>query len=232
MTTNSILDDQLFFSKLRNNQKRGKGLLILFYVHLVMAVINLGMTLRWHFLSDAQLHKEFFSSSSSSNDWYEYLQNYFALGYLTLHIASTIWFIVWFKGLYANLYNSRLKPLRFQRTMASISWFLPVIALYRPFLIMREIWTAMQTYLTKHLDGFRTKPFAILGVWWLFFNLSKITNRLSIYHIFHSEEVAAIKAHLIQFDIDSVIQLITVLVTIQLIKDTSNLELQFYICYN
>lgn len=231
METNLLLDDGFSPNKLTGDTKLGKVLLVIFYMHVGVALINLVMTFNWHFFSDEELYREFISDDVQLNSFYDYFHLIFAFFYCGLHLLSIVWFIKWFRRLYANLHKSQLKPLLYKESMAITSWFIPILALYRPFQIMREIWEVLQDYFSKYLVGFRRKSMAIIGIWWFFFNVSKITNRLSIFNLFRADDVETIKSCLILYDIDAIIQLVTVLVTIKLIRETMDLEQQFYATY-
>lgn len=78
-------------------------------------------------------------------------------------IATIFFFIRWFRRAYFNLYL--LDGVRLSRTegWAAGAWFVPLLNLYLPFFIFREIWMQTQRNIPE-----KTAPVSpgILWVWW------------------------------------------------------------------
>ena len=104
-------------------------------------------------------------------------------------IIAVIFYFIWVRRAYRNLHSLQLKPTEFSSGWAIGSYFVPILNLFRPFRIMKEIWFGSQPILSEensyesesHL-GLSSTGF--LQVWWAAFLIdgfvSNISFRLSL----------------------------------------------------
>lgn len=86
----------------------------------------------------------------------DYYAAYWPVNELVLYLLLTIYFILWFRRAYTNI-RRQGKQTRYAPGWAAGSWFVPVINLWYPYQIMREIWEYT----------FRaSRSAAIVGWWW------------------------------------------------------------------
>lgn len=79
-------------------------------------------------------------------------------------IASIIAFLRWFRRAYWNLHVLHPMVPRWSEGWAAGAWFVPFLNLWRPFQIMKEIWTGMHGAAPMHSS--RAENTAPLGIWW------------------------------------------------------------------
>lgn len=113
----------------------------------------------------------------------EQIQNIIHVGVLLSTITCCIIFLLWFKREYHNLHAINPK-LKYKEAWAIWSWFIPVINLWRPYQIMKEIYIHATTTEKKEIhpeeEEIITTP--IIDLWWLLWIasnvLSQVNNRL------------------------------------------------------
>ncbi|WP_116106563.1 DUF4328 domain-containing protein [Lewinella sp. IMCC34191] len=104
------------------------------------------------------------------------------MGYLCVLVASAFTFIRWFRRAYFNLH---LLPVRVDHGegWAAGSWFVPILNVFRPYQIMRELFVKSE-YLLRDNDRLEKSWFnySLLGTWWgvwaVFGVLDRIGSRL------------------------------------------------------
>lgn len=110
------------------------------------------------------------------------IESFISIGILFSTITCCIIFLLWFKREYYNLHAINPK-LKYKETWAIWSWFIPIINLWRPYQIMKEIYihaTTTKKEKTNSEEEITTTP--IIDLWWLLWIasnvLSQVTNRL------------------------------------------------------
>lgn len=102
------------------------------------------------------------------------------IGYLFFFLLSAVFFLFWFKRAYDNLHKRILK-CDFASGWAIGSWFVPIISLYRPYNIMKEL-VKKNNLIIQHRDknlSLNTKTFYI-GLWWICWIIANTIRRNSI----------------------------------------------------
>jgi hypothetical protein len=96
----------------------------------------------------------------------ELITGFIGLVQILLNILCIIFFIRWFKRAYTNL--SLRVPTETTPGMTIGAWFIPIVSLYKPFQIMKEMWTKSIAILTKTYEKKDAKSSnGLLGIWWL-----------------------------------------------------------------
>jgi hypothetical protein len=100
-----------------------------------------------------------------------------ALFSVPVHIATAVFFLIWLNRSYKNLYALRPTHLEFSSGWAVGYWFVPFIALWRPFQVVREVWwesdpeiPSEHKFLTASLHSAPT----YMGFWWAFWIASNV----------------------------------------------------------
>lgn len=110
------------------------------------------------------------------------VQGVIALLMVPVYVATIVTFLIWLNRSYKNLEPLRASYLKFSSGWAVGYWFIPILALFRPFQVVREIWWESdpeipdgQLFLTESLHGAPT----YMGVWWGFWLVSNVANRFA-----------------------------------------------------
>ena len=96
-----------------------------------------------------------------SNDTREQLV---AIVYLIVFIISIVTFIQWFRRAYYNL--GIRKKTEHAEGWAAGCWFVPIISLYWPYKIMKEMWVGTNELIRAKTTEPVNKATGIIGVWW------------------------------------------------------------------
>jgi len=84
--------------------------------------------------------------------------------HLIAYIASGVVFIQWFRRAYYNLHQ-RVTDLNDSEVWAAGGWFVPIVNLYKPYQIMRELYTRTSALLTRQQVPHTAPDMRILGGW-------------------------------------------------------------------
>ena len=208
--------------KLRPNEQRAKIAMLLIFIVLGIDVLSgFSSYLQYNLLTAIANGEEISQAAAEANDAREGL---IGLANLAAYIISAVMFIRWFRRAYYNL-NLKGARLEHEDSAAASSWFIPVVNLFRPYQIMKELYTEAKNYLQRNdieVDGLLDTN--ILGVWWTLWIISGLVGQVVFRFYRNAEEIN----ELINMTIaDMVLVLIGIplaLVTIKIIKDYSNVE--------
>lgn len=103
--------------------------------------------------------------TSTAVDVFSVFQALGTVTHLILIVLSIVVFIRWLRRAYYNLAAVGIDTGQAEN-QAAIAWFLPIISMYRPYQITREIW---QT--TQRLGTGVITPHSLLRLWWVLFLL-------------------------------------------------------------
>jgi Domain of unknown function (DUF4328) len=155
------------------NANRAKTIIIIFYVllalQLAMMVGNYFQMILLQDFKQGNIDME----RATQNDL---RQGIIGSGYLLALVFSIIYFIRWFRRAYHNLERADI-PIDHAEGWAAGAWFVPLINLFRPFQIMREIWTKTQQVVSRDEE---LKPGSLLGWWWAAYLLNNIIGNISV----------------------------------------------------
>lgn len=94
--------------------------------------------------------------------------------YLIFYLSAIIFFLNWFRRAYGNLYRVR-SFLRYSEWMATWSFFLPIINLFRPYKIAMELAAGIR-YKIKDVHPHYSSEInlSVIGVWWTLYIASGV----------------------------------------------------------
>lgn len=102
-----------------------------------------------------------------------------------VYIPTIVAFVMWFRRAYFNLHSLGI-PLKHTEGWAAGAWFIPILFLFWPFRIMREIYE-----FTYKLGHGKAAPMTwILGIWWAFWVIRYLAEGISGQLIGYSESVS------------------------------------------
>ena len=106
--------------------------------------------------------------------------------YLGVFVASVIAFLAWINGASANLQSLGVQEQRFSPGWAVGAWFVPIVMLFRPYQIMKEIWQgscpANGDTTAAEREGAPVSP--LLGFWWAAWLVSNWLSNLVLKNLF------------------------------------------------
>lgn len=207
-------------SLIRPNIRRAKYAIILIWVVLLLELISILSSYLQIGILHALNEGQYISDEAlTSNDNRE---TYIAIIYAVVYIISIVTYIMWFRRAYYNL-NIRAK-CNHSEGWAAGCWFVPIISLYRPYQIMKEMWEKTDAILKTYNADYIKKSTLIVGVWWVVWIGSNIVQNIILRSSFYGETIEGFINSTWADLIVSVIGIPLALLAIFVIKDYSNRE--------
>lgn len=208
---------------LRPNENRANTAIIIFWIILVTKIATLLSSFyQYRLLQTVASGGEVSHISATVNDIFARM---IAVISFLASIVAIITFIQWFRRAYYNL-HLKVKHLSFSEGWAAGCWFVPIINLFRPFQIMKELFVETDLFLFKRNTEIRAKlATPIIGWWWALWILS------SMFESFYAQISLYLNSSLDQMIfrtvlniISSIITIVLSLITIKMIKNYSSVE--------
>ncbi len=205
---------------LKPNERRAKNAITLIWVILALEVASLiSAYLQYNLLYTFENGGWVSPKSADVNDLRELV---ISITYMVMFIISAVFFIQWFRRAYFNL-HLLVKPLSHTEGWAAGSWFVPIISLYRPFQIMKELYEETSAYL--RIEGVvKNESFStqFLSWWWALWILSNFLGQI-IFRLPTETMDQLINATMVNI-IAHIIGIPLALITIKVIKEYANME--------
>ncbi|MDR2651069.1 MAG: DUF4328 domain-containing protein [Prevotellaceae bacterium] len=209
--------------KLKSNAQRAKNAILLTWIVLGLTVISLFSSYMQYDLLQIAVNDGYITEEqANAND------NREAFIGIVLGIASIVFliiFIMWFRRAYYNIHqklNSR--RLTFSEGWAAGAWFVPIINLFRPYQIMKELYYETKKLLTDkgYTVSYTTN---CLGWWWALWIISVIIGQVLFRTWLKQPETLDEFISATTLDmVSSVVEIVLAIVTIKVIKDYSLVE--------
>lgn len=207
---------------LRPNKKRAKIAMLFVYIVMAFDVISIFSDyLQYNLLIAASEGEIINEDEVLFNDLRQQL---IAVVYLLMIITSGILFILWFRRAYYNLHQ-KTEYLSYSEGWAAGSWFVPVLCLFRPFQIMKELYVETDKILSNRLMGYQAKINTwILGSWWALWIINNFLGNIIFRTSINMETIEGIMTNTELSMVSSGIGIILGFLTVNLIKNYSEME--------
>ncbi len=131
---------------------------------------------------------------------------------------SGITFIMWFRRAYYNLHQC-YKPVRFSEGWAAGAWFVPILNLFRPFQIMKELFDLNNYLLAKNgIKNIKTFPAFYVSTWWAFWLINNAMIQILSKVSPEGDEVQSLSNESLFYIGQSIISILAGLLIIKIIK--------------
>ena len=207
---------------LKPNHQQSKNLIILIWIVLILDVVSFISSYYQYTLLQAIANGHNFPIETlTANDTRE---RYIALAYLAAFIISAITFAEWFRRAYYNLHQ-KVSHLSHNEAWAAGSWVVPIINVYRPYQIMKELYRETKEYLTHHgIEINQSLSTKYLGYWWaLWITNGVIGNGLFRISI-KAKTLDEITSLTIGYMISYIIGIALAFITLKVIRDYAKIE--------
>jgi hypothetical protein len=159
---------------LKPNNKRAAYTIYAMYANLILASITLIAL-----LNESRVMKNFMLGTEISDFTYE-MTDFLTIGAAILKIivliSSAVFFIMWFRRAYYNL-HLRESYCNYSEAQAAWSWFVPILSLFRPNEIMREMVERTSTMLNL-AEQEVSKTRNIVLFWWMTWVIQNIASQI------------------------------------------------------
>ena len=209
-------------NKLKPNGQRAKNAIILIWIMLALDSISLiSGYFQYDLLQMVANGNEISIEQANANDSREQI---ISLLYLIAYIISAITFIQWFRRAYYNL-HLRVTNLSYPEGWAAGSWFIPILCLFRPYQIMRELHVETKALLTRKAvvinSNFTTST---LGVWWAFWLVNNAMGQFVFRYAQRAETIEELTISTLTSMATNIIGVLLALLTIKVIANYAAVE--------
>jgi Domain of unknown function (DUF4328) len=212
-------------SALKPNDQRGNLAVLLIWIVLGLEILSLiSGYFQFDLLNEVKNGANVSTGKATANDLREGI---LGIIYGIAYLISGITFIQWFRRAYFNLHQ-KVDGLSHTEGWAAGSWFVPIVNLFRPFQIMKEMFIETKAYLIKNNISFNeeinTKN---LGIWWTLWIINNFLGQIIFHYSKNSETVDQLLNFTIINLVSNVFGILLAVITIKVIKDYINLEEKF-----
>lgn len=206
---------------MRPNAQRAKTAIAFLWIYLSVEVISgISYYFQMRLLQDANSGRMIDMATANANDMRQLL---IAVVFLLVYIGTIITFIMWFRRGYYNLH--RIVPhLSQSERWAAGAWFVPILNLFRPYTIMKEMVYETEDVLAKAELIERKNRVRQVGIWWaLWISYSVISNIISRIEL-KNDDIDSLIFTSGANVIISVLCIPLTIITVRMIKDYSQME--------
>ncbi len=168
-----------------DNTENAKWAQRLIWVVMVIDLIGLFSSYFQYDLLIAVQNQEFVSQeSANANDLREQI---IGIIYTVAYLTSAVFFIRWFRNAYLNL--SKRTVINSSISMAIWGWIIPIISVFKPYQIMKEMWTDSSLKIRLKDPDYIEPSTTIIGVWWFFWLVTNVVGNYILKYTFKSETI-------------------------------------------
>ncbi|MEN8122771.1 MAG: DUF4328 domain-containing protein [Bacteroidota bacterium] len=222
-----------YFAKINliDNSKRAKYAMNVFFG---ISILNLIAVLSGYFefellerIRDAEMFTE---QEASVNDL---RQGVIGILQTVLSITSIVLFLNWFRRAYGNLHRIGTNNLEHNETMAIWSFVIPIVSLFRPYKIAKEIAVEYGNRLSGINSNYKSSiNFSIIGLWWTFFLIANYIGQFAFKSVLKDDTIEQMIASTQAYMISDFIDIPAALLTLLMIKQISKEETMLFENYN
>lgn len=207
---------------LKSNEQRAKNAITLIWIVLALEILSLiSGYFQYDLLQAVANGGEISIETANENDTREQI---IGVIYLIAFIISGITFIQWFRRAYYNL-HLMVNHLSHSEDRAAGSWFIPLVRLYRPYQIMKELYQETKELLVRNeLRINENFSKSALGWWWTLWIISNVTGQLVFRYSMKAESIDELINSTIASMIGNVVGIPLAIITVKVIKDYANVE--------
>lgn len=203
--------------QIQDNSGRAKNTINLFYVIVGISVLSVVAD-----VLDYQNLDNYYSDEFSLTDLFVSLVG---LAQIVGNITLIVVFLNWFRRAYANLHRIGVDYLNHTDLHAVWCWFIPILNLFRPYKITKEIWSETQHQVNKLNSTYQVDTSdAGIGVWWAFYLISNFVANIGTRLSFRADSIEELEAASILIGISNVLDIAAALFAIAVVKKISNAE--------
>ncbi len=207
---------------LRPNGQRATNAILLILIVLALMIANLiSSYMQYDLLQIVANGGSVTMEALEANDTRESIVG---IVYLIVYLISAITFIMWFRRAYFNLHQ-KVSGLAHSEGWAAGSWFVPILCLFRPYQIMKEMYVETKKLFIK--NGLSEKvdySTSYLGWWWALWIISGVAGQVLFRLALNADTVDSLITTTVGYMISGIFDIPLALITVKIIKDYSKVE--------
>ena len=208
---------------LKNNKGRATLAIVMIWAVVATEVISQGMSLYMYYLG-----KQLILKGATLIEIFEAMMlfdNIAMAVYIAVFLTSAITFIMWLRRAYCNL-SMRRSGLKFADLQAAIAWFIPILNLFRPYQIVKDLFVKTEELLvSKGRGGRLSYTIDLVSIWWGIWIIRIAVNAGGyLFGLHKPESFGQLFASLVVQAIGLVCMIILAPITVRIIRDYSRIE--------
>lgn len=145
-----------------------------------------------------------------------------------LSITAIVVFLNWFRRAYANVSRLGLRT-EHADNMAIWSFVIPIISLFQPYKIAKEIATKTQVLINRFSAQETVPPTTAIGFWWAAFIISNVLGRIAMRTVFaDANSIQDMMNSSLMYLFSDAFDCVAALLTILMIQQLSKKETELY----
>ncbi len=169
-----------------DNSKNAKWAQRLIWVVMVIDLIGLFSSyFQYELLIAVQNQELVTQEAADANDLREQI---ISIIYLVAYLTSAVFFIRWFRNAYLNL--SKRTVINSSISMAIWGWIIPIVSVFKPYQIMKEMWTDSCLKIRLKEPAYAEPSTTIIGLWWFFWLVTNVIGNNIFKYTLKSETIA------------------------------------------
>ncbi len=213
---------------IKPNSQRAKNAIILIWCVMILDFTSLVSSyLQYDLLATVDAGGFISEGTAELNDNRELI---IGLLYSITSIISIITFIQWFRRGYYNL-NIR-KNCAHSEGWAAGSWFVPIISLFRPYQIMKEMWIETSKMIADKTSDTLKSSTVVIGTWWTLWIITNYVSNYALKSGLKGETLSDYMNSTIADIVTSILSIPLAYITIVMIKHYAHKEQQLFLLEN
>ena len=228
-----VLDQVFKKEQFKDNSQRAKNVIYAFYgICIVNLIAIVSDYMQISLLKDYNAGILVEDSKAESND---FRQMIIGLLQSVLFITTAILFLVWFYRAYRNLHVTLgQKRMSYGKNMSVWGFLIPIMSLFVPYQITKEITTKNQRLLHKIFPDFKNiTSYTLIGFWWATFIITNFVENFAFRTIFKTdtidELITSTQAYLVTDILDIIASVLAILLVMQVSKEENLLFENFHL---
>ena len=207
---------------LRPNTARARAAMILIWIIMALEMITLILNINQYFLLKAASVGEMITRETA--DASDGAKRIIAIVFLLMYILSAVFFIRWFRRAYYNL-GLKAEYLNEKEGWAAGAWFIPIVNLYKPYQMMKEMYVVTIGLLQRHNGNDTPKQkTATIGWWWTLWIINGILSQIYAQMAKYADDVDSYLHSTIVDMIGNIASIFLAFITIKMIGDYARME--------
>ena len=161
--------------RLKNNSTTANNIIMMFWILIGVIVISVfSVIILLDSLLSLDLNNLSFDEAKQAEEGItrQGLLNYLIYG---VSLLGSTFFLGWFKQSHKNLHQIGLLDLEYSEHDVRRSFYTPIVALYRPYYIMKEIWLKTQEAIQTMAPNYYIKAdTGFISLWWTLFIILEV----------------------------------------------------------
>lgn len=206
---------------LKPNSKRALNTILLLWVDLGVTCLSLiSNTFQYILLRRSAKGNPF---DQSIADAAELASNLLGIIAFITMVFTAVFFIMWFRRAYNNLHQFDFN-LSYNEAWAAGAWFVPILNLFRPYQIMKEMYNQADLVLTRSNSIGNNLRSAHVGWWWAFWIATSVLGQIIFRLSFRSVTSGSLKSLALVNLIDSIVTVFLTILAIKVVRDYAYIE--------